>query len=65
MKYRLEIDADNAIFDDNADLEIARILRDLAERIEAVGLEGAEGSVILDDNGNSIGSFQRVKGGAS
>lgn len=52
MKLNLIIDLDNAIFDVAAAVEPARILRQLADRIEAGGrMDGS----LLDRNGNVVG----------
>lgn len=57
MDVTIKIDCDNAAFEPeegNANFEIARILRKLATRIEADGLESTP---LLDFNGNSVGEF--------
>lgn len=56
--FRLYIRTDNAAFDDgNKPAEVVRILRDIADRIEA----GAEVpyfyQTILDINGNDVGRY--------
>lgn len=54
MKYTIEFYVDNAAFeDDNLELEIIRILREEAIRIEHDGLEQRK---IRDINGNTIGT---------
>lgn len=56
MKFTLEIDCDNAAFtgeDGDADMEVAMILRNAAERVEA----GRNSGKLLDSNGNSVGKF--------
>lgn len=50
--FVLEIVTDNAAFEDK-DQEIARILRNAADRIEA----GQSSGKLMDANGNSVGSF--------
>ncbi|HEV2530938.1 hypothetical protein [Phenylobacterium sp.] len=52
--FRLEIDTHNAAFDDGAASEVARILRQVAKRIEAGELEGEP----WDVNGNRVGAFE-------
>lgn len=55
--FKLEIDTGNAAFDNDGDGdrhgEVARILRELADRIEA----GNRNGQIYDVNGNHVGSF--------
>lgn len=52
-KFKLEIETDNATFDGdhNRDAEVARILRDIASKIEL----GYGGRLIYDINGNKVG----------
>ena len=55
MKAKIEICMDTAAFDGpNCELELAGILRDLAERVEAGDRERS----LLDSNGNRVGSFK-------
>lgn len=50
--YTVTIKTDNAAFEDDMGYEIARILRQLADRVE----RGEEGDIILRDvNGNRVG----------
>jgi hypothetical protein len=50
---RITIDTGNAAFDDgNREYEVARILREAADRIE----NGAEDFTLRDINGNKVGS---------
>lgn len=54
MKFTLEIECDNAAFEDDATVEIARILRQLAESVP--NLAGTYGFIPLRDiNGNRVG----------
>ncbi len=53
MKLRLTIEAASAAFDDGAELEMARILRQAAKRIEDGALDGR----LSDYNGNRVGEF--------
>jgi hypothetical protein len=43
----------NAVFSDDPQAEVARILRELAEKLE----DGVEFGNIKDLNGNTVGSF--------
>lgn len=55
MKFTLEIECDNAAFDDDATVEIARILRKLAKEMTG-GAEYFESHWTLRDvNGNRVG----------
>lgn len=52
--FTLNIETSNAAFqDDAAHHEIARILRDLAERFD----NGVDSGTVKDTNGNTVGSF--------
>lgn len=55
--FKLEIETGNAAFDDAPLLEVARILRKLAD--EAEQSDGADhgGGVIRDANGNRVGKW--------
>lgn len=58
MKFKLEIECNNAAFEDAPDDEIARILRSCARRLE-IGFEGVSGrNALFDANGNRVGTFQ-------
>jgi hypothetical protein len=61
MEFTLNIECDNAAFgDDSAErgFEIARILRELAERIEASGAGSLSGWTLRDVNGNRVGTAE-------
>lgn len=53
MNFTLSFTMDNAAFEDEPATESARILRDIAEKVEA----GHGGGKIRDINGNSIGTW--------
>ena len=56
-KFTLEIELDNDAFADDADMEIARLLRDAAKRVNG-GLLGRRGEMLLRDvNGNTVGGY--------
>ncbi len=57
MKLKIEIDCDNAAFDDEPATELSRILRVLAGRIEEGYLPEFNGWQILDVNGNTVGHW--------
>lgn len=50
---KVEIKTDNAAFSDNSNAELARILRELAKRIE----NGEQHGRLRDLNGNKVGQF--------
>ena len=56
MNARITINMDNAAFEDLLGSELARILRDLADRIEDGDL--ADRIVLRDYNGNTVGQFE-------
>ena len=51
----ITINTDNAAFEDDEEVEVARILRNLANRIEMAGCR-AQGP-LRDINGNIVGEF--------
>ena len=58
MKYQIEIETDNAAFNDYQEQEVARILKDLAGKAEA----GYPLDVPLYDlNGNEVGFCWRIE----
>lgn len=63
MAFKLEIPSTlNAAFDEeegNAGAELARILRELAARVEG-GVPTGDDASILDVNGNTVGSWSYV-----
>jgi len=56
MKFVLEIDTDNAAFDE--DDELGRLIREVAGQVDNGREE--DGCIVLDLNGNSVG-FWAVK----
>ena len=58
MNYQLEINTDNDAFQDGyLEEEIARILRELASRIEKYG---ACNKTLFDINGNNVGDWSEL-----
>lgn len=51
--FKLTIKTDNAAFGDEPGYEVARILRDIAHKVE----EGYTSGSVLDVNGNTVGHF--------
>jgi hypothetical protein len=60
MKIKIDINTANAAFDgDNAGAEAARILRDLADRLEGSGtLARSDTKFLRDINGNTVGTYK-------
>ena len=54
--FRLSFTTDNAQFDGDPPRQIARILRELADTLDATGARGGAGG-IRDENGNTIGEW--------
>jgi len=58
MKITIKIDTSSAAFGDNSGEETARILRNLAERLEGSGVLARSDTKFLHDlNGNSVGTY--------
>ena len=51
--FLLKIRCENAAFSDDPALEVARLLREIARRVE----DGARMGGVRDINGNSVGHF--------
>jgi hypothetical protein len=62
MTFAFVLNLDNDAFADAPEIEIARLLRDAAGRVEG-GFFGQEGRVHLlkDINGNNVGQFTQVE----
>jgi len=56
MDFLLNIACDNAAFEDSASSEVARILRILADNIEAQGADPDHTFTMQDLNGNRVGT---------
>lgn len=54
LHFRMTVHVDNAAFQDSAADELARILRQTADRVERFGTGGK----VMDINGNSCGSWK-------
>lgn len=56
MRFRVQFAVINAAFDGvDRPVETARILRDLADRIERGGIKPGDNLLIRDINGNAVG----------
>ena len=53
-KFEMMVKTENAVFEDMVEVELARILRHVADQLE----NGYSASVILDINGNRVGSWE-------
>ena len=53
--FNLTINTQNAAFEDGAEYEVGRILREIADKIENAGAES--GANVLDYNGNRVGRY--------
>ncbi len=59
--FKLTLEMNNAAFVDAGEaIELARILRELADRIEQDGLDSGEPIRLRDVNGNTVGSAETV-----
>jgi hypothetical protein len=57
MQYFIEINLDNAAFEDKPGLEVSRILHELAERVEGYSFNNPNTTFpVRDINGNRCGS---------
>lgn len=58
MEFKLEINLEDSAFDEMPGYEIARILRELAERVEYnTEVNKGEGGTLKDINGNIAGEW--------
>lgn len=58
MKAAIEITMDNAAFGDSGHTtELARIFRELADKIEGMHPNDADGTRVRDFNGNTVGTL--------
>lgn len=66
MKFKLVIDCSNSAFENNPELEVARILEKLGGRLKNLGWQREAAIPLRDENGNSVGSalFTNKAGGA-
>ncbi len=57
--FKLEFATDNAAFESAPESEVARILREIADRIEGAGsARGLTiGGKVADENGNTVGKW--------
>ncbi len=58
MKATITVQMDNEAFTDYPASELARILRDLSEKVEA----GIMVCAVMDGNGNRVGQFEVTDG---
>jgi hypothetical protein len=55
MRFLVEIECDNAAFEDDPSCEVARLLRLIARGVEK---DGSQEGGLRDSNGNSCGSYK-------
>ena len=53
MKFKCEIDMNNAAFEEDPDGELPRILGEMLSKIKS----GFPSGVLMDSNGNKVGKF--------
>lgn len=58
MKFKLEIDCDNAAFENNTCGEVARILAEEARKMERFSDDNLWSNTLLDINGNKVGTAE-------
>jgi len=60
MKLQLQIQCNNAAFEDSCGDEVARLLREAAAKIEGASQKALRGfgNPLRDINGNRVGEFQ-------
>ncbi len=58
MTFKMEVDMDNAAFEERPASELGRLLRQAARKIE----QGADGGKLMDINGNSVGRWEVTNG---
>lgn len=59
MEFKLTINTDNAAFDGAVNAEVARILHELAARLEAANKD-ANYFIVVDVNGNKVGAGEFI-----
>lgn len=57
MKFTLEINCDNASFEDGMPEEIANIMSKLSRKIEGISLSDGDGWQVYDRMGNKVGHW--------
>jgi hypothetical protein len=62
LEFKLSMNCGNAAFDENANAEIARILRKIADDLEADASGRCYEQYFRDVNGNRVGSFKLFNG---
>ncbi|MDR9836814.1 MULTISPECIES: hypothetical protein [Herbaspirillum] len=61
MQASIKIDMGNAAFENSPSSEVARILRELADKVEDRGVSIGDGIKLYDVNGNNVGQFEVTK----
>ena len=62
MKFQIEIDMDNAAFDPNSEIELRRILINIAKQMEHISFDcdrkTLKANMCRDLNGNIVGEWK-------
>jgi len=58
MEIKINIKMDNAAFEDSNGIELARILRRLADRVDETERKDGDGEYLFDKNGNRVGHWE-------
>lgn len=59
MKIKIEINCDNAAFDESLSIETISILSKLAEKLTHTNIFDV--AILRDSNGNAVGTFEVVE----
>ena len=58
MDVKITINCDNAVFGDYPEIELARILTDLAGKVQTEPFDYIDGMPLRDLNGNTVGRVE-------
>lgn len=58
MKFKLEINMDNAAFEPAPEFQLIEILHRLTARFERIAVTAEGSGNILDSNGNKVGTWE-------
>jgi hypothetical protein len=64
MKATITVTMDNAAFEDRQSCETARILRELADKLDSHTVRHLDGTKLYDTDGNAVGTFKLSGKGA-
>lgn len=60
MKFKVEIECDNAAFDDVGAWELSSVLRELADKVGSAAFPAAGEFTVRDSNGNKVGKARYI-----